>query len=142
MGRTYRMLRVWGGLCLGLMMLTAAARPSAAQSLLDAAVVAGAVYDSSGGVLPGAAVTLRSTERDVAWTRTADEAGRFRFAPVAVGEYRLEVMLDGFVPHARPLTVRVGAELDVTVTLDVSGGREVVQVAGSSRAVDLARTEA
>jgi len=52
------------------------------------------------------------------------------------------VMLDGFVPHARPLTVRVGAELDVTVTLDVSGGREVVQVAGSSRAVDLARTEA
>ncbi len=136
------MFRVWRGLCIGLVCLAAVAPPSAAQSLLDAAVVAGTVADASGGVLPGATVTLRSTERDLEWTRAVDGAGRFRFAPVAVGEYQLDVTLDGFVPHSRSLTVRVGASLEVAVTLEVSGGQEVVQVAGSSRAVDLARTEA
>src|SRR5690606_4392021 len=98
--------------------------------------------DASGGVLPGATLTLHDTGRDLEWTRAADAAGRFRFAPVAVGEYVLHVSLDGFVPHARPLTVRVGASLDVTVTLELAGVQEVVQVAGGSRAVDLARTEA
>ena len=135
------MTRLWGAVWIGLVCFVAA-RPCAAQSLLDAAVVAGTVADASGGVLPGATLTLHDTGRDLEWTRAADAAGRFRFAPVAVGEYVLHVSLDGFVPHARPLTVRVGASLDVTVTLELAGVQEVVQVAGGSRAVDLARTEA
>jgi hypothetical protein len=135
------MTRLWGAVWIGLVCFVPAP-PCAAQSLLDAAVVGGTVADASGGVLPGATVTLLDTGRGLEWTRSADEAGRFRFAPVAVGEYVLLVSLDGFVPHSRALTVRIGASLDVTVRLELRGVQEVVQVAGASRAVDLARTEA
>ncbi len=58
-------------------------------------VVAGIVVDTSGGVIPGATVTLRSGQGVERSTVTSSN-GEFRFESVAPGAYDLDVALPGF----------------------------------------------
>jgi hypothetical protein len=53
------------------------APPLFAQQSVDSASVAGRVIDSSGAVVPGARVTARQTDTNVASTSVSDEEGRF-----------------------------------------------------------------
>lgn len=49
----------------------------------------GTVSDPSGGVIPGAKVTLTNEETSVSFTSTSTEAGTFVFEALQVGKYRL-----------------------------------------------------
>ena len=77
--------------------------PAAAQS----AQVSGMVVDATGGVLPGAAVTL-SGGGDGPRDTQADARGRFVFTGVAPGDYAVTVRLSGF--GAVTVDVEVGAD--------------------------------
>ncbi|PYV21897.1 MAG: hypothetical protein DMG24_18300 [Acidobacteria bacterium] len=57
--------------------------------------ITGTVYDSSGAVVPDAAITLTETETNVTSTARSYSAGYYR-VPVAPGTYRGEAQDEGF----------------------------------------------
>ena len=79
--------------------------PAAAQSVQ----ITGVVVDATGGVLPGANVTLRGGPVGLREVQ-ADASGRYTFTGVAPGTYAVTVFLAGF----GPATVSKG---DWTLTL-------------------------
>jgi hypothetical protein len=92
--------------------------------------VAGTVVDESGGVVPGASVTL--TGPNVRATTYSDGGGAYRFGGLAAGTYAVDVTLSGFAPARRDAVV-VG-ETAVTVpaiALALAGFGEVVVVSAS-----------
>ena len=98
--------------------------PAAAQS----GELSGAVVDGTGGVLPGATVTLRSGQHAPSAVQT-DAGGRFAFTGLAPGTYTITVSLTGF-GAATVEGVVVGAdpvELPA-VTLQVAAFDEAVVV--------------
>src|SRR5579862_9558166 len=60
--------------------------------------VSGTIKDPSGGVVPGATVTLTNAGLGNQFTGTSDGQGVYAFPNVPVGRYDLTVELDGFKP--------------------------------------------
>jgi hypothetical protein len=100
--------------------------------------IVGVVQDKSGAVVPGASVTLISALTALKYTAVADEAGRFSFPRLPVGNYRLQAEHQGF----RQFVVD-GIRLDSDQTRNAEVSLEVGQVSESvnvSGAVALVET--
>jgi hypothetical protein len=99
-----------------------------AQSGTSSALT-GEIADQTGAVLPGAQVT--ATEVDTGAIRRAESnaQGRFLFAQVNPGTYRIEVSAQGFATaESRPAQVGVGQTATVNFTLVPARSSQVVQV--------------
>ncbi|HSR66347.1 MAG TPA: carboxypeptidase-like regulatory domain-containing protein [Acidobacteriota bacterium] len=94
-------------------------RPQRPEPAVDGGSLKGVVKDSQGH--PLAAVTLRLTrlESQQDFAAASDEAGRFSFAGLAPGPYRLTVELRGFRPWSRQESLQADQQLTVEVTLEV-----------------------
>jgi hypothetical protein len=90
--------RVWGALVVA---VTAAmlARPAAAQ--VDTGAIQGTVRDTSGGVVPGATVTLTNVGTNTSSQTTTNADGNYQFPAVRVGTYTVVAELQGFTRAAR-----------------------------------------
>ena len=64
------------------------------------AEIRGTVHDQSGGVVPGATVTGINELTGLERTTVTDSGGRFNLPRLPVGNYRVEVKVDGFRPYA------------------------------------------
>ena len=92
--------------------------PAAAQSGY-AAQLSGTVSDSSGGVIPGAKVTLTDEGTGVASTLNTDERGIFVFAGIRPSTYTISVSAPGLNTQERKgvvLAVSQQANLDFSLT--------------------------
>ena len=119
------MKRVW----MALLALLCAVLPAAAQ--FDSGAVLGTVRDSSGGVLPGVSVTLRSIETGITQNKTSDERGNYEFPNVRIGTYTVTTELPGFsTREVTNVKVEVGARQRVDVELSVGTVSEAVSVVG------------
>jgi len=67
--------------------------PTSGQGNLGA--ITGTVLDTSGAVVPDAALTITNVETNVKWTAKTSSAGYYRVA-VPPGRYRLEAEKQGF----------------------------------------------
>ncbi len=105
------------------------ALPAAAVRVAQEAQLplSGVVYDSSGGVMPNAALTLED-ERQNRWQTTSDSTGRFEFAPVGSGRYVLAVSLPGFRPLRQELNLRATRDWARAVTLQVGDVKETITI--------------
>ena len=65
------------------------------------ATIRGAIQDSSGGVLPGATVTVTNTATRAVQTTVSDDRGQYLFAALFPGTYDLRVELSGFKSYER-----------------------------------------
>jgi hypothetical protein len=111
--------------CLAVLLL--AAVPAAAQ--FETATVLGNVRDRSGGVAPGATVTLSSLETGVSQTKVTDGAGNYEFFTVRIGTYRLTAELSGFqTVTADQVRVTVGSRQRVDLVLSPGQLTEAVDV--------------
>ena len=91
--------------------------------------ILGAVKDSSGGVLPGATITITNTNTSQARTVVSEANGDFIVAGLQPGSYRLDAELTGFSSRSMPsLTLQVNQKLLVQVVLDVGTLAETVNV--------------
>ncbi len=122
------------GLCL------AVGRPALAQETVNTASVSGRVTDQQGDVVPGAGVSARDTETNVAVSTTTDRDGRFRFSYLKVGPYEVVVHLQGFQDAKRSVTLLAGSAFDLPITLSVAGVDTAVTVTGET-VIEAARSQ-
>jgi Carboxypeptidase regulatory-like domain len=122
-------------------LLAAFVTPALAQETVNYASVSGRVTDETGGVLPGASVTIRQTETNVASSMVTDHDGRYRFPYLRVGPYEITVRLTGFSAITKKLTLTVGAAFDLPVTLSVGGLETNVSVAADATVIETARSQ-
>jgi outer membrane receptor protein involved in Fe transport len=110
----FRRAGVLAGLVLALV-------PAFAQAQATS-TISGVVADVSGGVIPGATVTLRSLAPAAPRVVIADASGAFTFSQLVAGAYGLEVSIAGFDELKRsPIRVAAGETLSLgTVTLHVA----------------------
>jgi hypothetical protein len=116
------------------------AAPGSAQTSMGS--VNGTVTDSTGGLVPGASVTLVSEATNVQTVRQTNPSGYFVFVNVRPGSYTLTVELAGMktVRVAR-FVVGVNETLTRNVRLEVGPVSEVVEVTAQSELLQTSGAE-
>src|SRR5438093_7283342 len=121
-----------GAGCLLALTLTALLSvPASAQ--VDTGTLSGTIKDESGGVLPGATVTITHEGQALTLTTVTREDGSFIFTPIRTGAYSVEVDFPGFRKGIRRgLTVGIQETVRVDFTLQTGVVTEEVLVTGAS----------
>jgi outer membrane receptor protein involved in Fe transport len=102
----------------------------AAPALAQSGTVSGTIADQSGGLIPGATVTLSGPVGRHSVTTNA--SGEYRFSDVASGTYEVSVLMPGFAPGSRGNVVVANSQVAVPqIVLAVAGVGEAVVVSAS-----------
>jgi len=130
-------VRVWGHVLAVALVSSAAASAQSAFGRL-----AGTVFDNTGAVVPGVAVTLQNTLTGQTQTTTTTEVGAFLFPQVQPGLYTVTFMLAGFRPATfTEVDVNVGVERSLTVHLEVGSVTEALTVTAAGALVQTTTSE-
>jgi carboxypeptidase family protein/TonB-dependent receptor-like protein len=108
--------------------LAAATTDANAQTITG--TITGVVKDASGGVLPGATITMTHLQTNRQETALCDADGRYVSLPLPLGTYRVDASLSGFKSAIRSgvaLTLDEVARVDFV--LELGTVQEVVEVA-------------
>ncbi|HUQ91020.1 MAG TPA: carboxypeptidase regulatory-like domain-containing protein [Bryobacteraceae bacterium] len=110
--------------------------------------ITGTVTDTSGGIVTGAAITLRNVATNIRATATANNSGLFVFPALNPGTYDITVEKPGFkakkvsnIPLATGTTVTIDTQLEVgavseSVNVEASAVQLEVQTSGLSKVVE------
>ena len=108
-------------LCLGL--------PAAAAGQVTSADIVGRVTDSTGGVLPGATVTVENVATRDVRTGPSNETGDYLFNLLPIGTYTINLEMQGFTAQNTRVTLSAGDRVRVDAVLHVGQVAENVTVA-------------
>src|SRR3989454_2168382 len=118
---------------LAVLLLVIGAAPLFAQST---ATIVGVVRDS-GGVLPGATVTVRNVDTGLTRSVPTGEDGAYRFPALPVGPYEIRAELSGFRTTVRSgVRLLVGQEAVVDMVLELGSIQETVTVTAETPLVE------
>ena len=121
----------------GLCFVVSSALPSVAQQGVGA--INGRVTDATGGVLPGATVTLASDQGTIGGNQetVVDERGAYQFLRLVPGTYSVRAQLSGFRTVAQPNIV-VSSEVTARADLRLEVGtvEESILVSGTAPLLD------
>src|SRR3954454_6441706 len=135
------MSRRWGVRLLAVVLFLAWMPAVFAQSQATTGVIEGLVTDESGGVLPGATVTLRNTETNFEKVVVTGADGSFRAVLLPLGPYRITADLQGFAKVVREGTdLGVGQTIHLKLALQVAAAGEVT-VTAEAPVVETTRAE-
>src|SRR5215831_13449709 len=91
--------------------------------------ISGTIKDSTGGVIPGAMVTITNSSIRTEFKTMTDARGYFSFPNLAVGTWDLSLEATGFKPQKKAgLVIDVNTALEVNATLDVEAVTQEVSV--------------
>ena len=94
--------------------------------------ITGEVTDASGGVIPGATVTLVDEQTSAARTTTTNGAGSYTFVNLTIGTYTLTYSATGFDMQKTPhITVQADRTATLSATLKVGQTTTTVEVDAS-----------
>jgi hypothetical protein len=100
----------------------------AAQSGTSSAV-AGSIMDKTGALVPNARLTAIDVDTGAARIVKSNAVGRFLFAQVNPGTYRIEVQAEGFgIARSEPTAVPVGQTVTVNFALSPATASQSVEV--------------
>src|SRR5215467_1897810 len=103
------------------------------------ATVYGVVHDSTGAVLPGAAVVATNQGTNLSRDAITDERGEFVLPALPAGGYTLKIELPGFKTYTNQgLDLRAGQTVRQTFTLEVGQVTENITVSESAPLVQTA----
>jgi hypothetical protein len=103
------------------------------------ATIRGTVTDASGGVLPGATVTITNSGTKALRTAVTDDRGGYTFASLFNGVYEIKVELEGFKGYeAKNITLSPNDTRGLDVMLEVGSLTDVITV---SSPVEIVQTE-
>ena len=125
-GQHVRLLLKAAVCCCSATMLVA---PPARAQGAGGATVRGSVSDVSGGVLPGATVTVVNQRTTLTRTATTDSRGEYVIPALVSGPYRAQVDLAGFARwQSGEFHLSPGDSRHLAATLELAGLREAVSV--------------
>ena len=103
------------------------------------ATIRGTVTDASGGVLPGATVTITNTNTKDVRTAVTDDRGGYTFASLFNGTYEVKVELEGFKGYdAKNIVLSPNDTRGLDVMLEVGSLTDVITV---SSPLEIIQTE-
>ena len=110
-------------------LLLAVTLPTAAfrAAQTSPATLTGSVYDATGAVVPGVALTLENSQ-DGKQQATTRADGRFSFPDIAPGKYILSATLPGFRALKQEFELKSTRDWDRAITLQVGEVRESITV--------------
>ena len=95
----------------------------------DNATINGTVTDSTGAVVPNAAMTLTNPATGQTRSAISNGAGEYRFANLGVGSYTLSASAGGFQKYTQTdLVVHPAQSLEANVALQVGSQGQTVTV--------------
>lgn len=116
--------------------------PSSAGAQVLYGSLVGKVQDSSGGVLPGATVTIVHEQTRLTREAISDATGAYTFTAVPTGPYTVSVSVQGFRSFARPnVPVTLNTVTRVDASLQVGELAETVTVVAGSPILQTDRAE-
>ena len=102
-----------------------------------AGTISGTVLDSTGAVVPGAALTVKNTDTGLSRTLQSNERGRYVASQLTLGAYEVTVGAQGFQTEVRRgITLAVGQEAVVDFALKLGAVSERVEVTGEASLVE------
>src|SRR5216683_7765539 len=120
----------WWGLCVGFLSLVLVGA-AAAQS--DRGTLAGAILDSSGAVVSGAAITATEVETGTAYNAVSSSSGAYRIQDMKLGAYNVKVAATGFKTAERTgVVIQVNNVSSLEITLGVGDIKETMTVAADA----------
>src|SRR5438067_1611035 len=107
---------------------------SLSWSQTGTSTISGTVTDPSGGVVPGATITLTNTQTNAVRTTKSTDSGTYTFDLITPAKYRVEAEAKGFKKKVVDnVTALIGKPTEANVALEVGSAREVVEVTASSQ---------
>ena len=111
----------------------ASTTPASAQT---SATIRGTVQDSSGGVLPGATITLTNAGTKAAQSTVSDARGQYIVTGLFPGHYDMKVELSGFkLYEQKDLSLSPNDNRGIDVRLDVGQQTETVTVTSNAEVI-------
>lgn len=102
-----------------------------------AGTISGVVSDSTGAVVPGAEVTVKNADTGLNRVLRTNEQGRYVAPQLTLGSYEVTASAQGFQTQIRTgITLTVGQEAVVNLTLAVGAVTERVEVTGEAPLVE------
>jgi len=117
--------RFWSALLLSMALAMA---PSVVTAQSTYATLTGVAADESGGVLPGATVTVTNVATNAVRTVLSGAAGEFQVPNLDAGTYRVTVHLEGFGDARRDVELLSRQTVRADFQLHVAGGAEQIEV--------------
>jgi hypothetical protein len=127
---------------LALLLLSVACGLTARSQAKVAAGVSGIVTDSSGAVIAGANIQMKSTETGIVESRQTNADGFFAFVNLQPGHYDLEASQTGFSTFRQTgILLDVDSAKVLNIKLNVGQVSEKVEVSGEGVQLDIASTQ-
>src|SRR6266536_1577125 len=99
---------------------------------VDTGSITGVIADASGAVVSGAKVTLTNEGTGASLTTTTGADGIYKFSPVRVGSYKLDVTSQGFQTTKQSgVQVNIGTNVSLNFNLKPGSQTETVEVTGA-----------
>ncbi len=102
--------------------------PAAFGQTITTADAVGVISDTSGAAVPGAIVTISSAESGEKRTTTTNTKGEYRFPLMKPGEYLISATSKGLKSNINKITLLVGQEQEVNITMNPQGTTITVEV--------------
>jgi hypothetical protein len=98
--------------------------------------ISGVVVDSTGGVVPGATITVKNEATNATFEAVSASNGAFTVPSLTVGSYTVTVQLQGFKTFvAKEIRVNAGGPSSIKATLEVGGLEQTVTVEAAAAMV-------
>lgn len=125
---------------LGLGVWLVSSRPAAAQ--VNTASINGTVSDTSGAVIPGAAIVLINANTSVRRVTVSSNLGSYSFVDILPGQYTLQVSKTGFQTRRQAeFTLSVNQTATYNFTLSVGEATQTVTVQATAAKLQTASAE-
>ena len=84
--------------------------------------ITGTVTDAEGAVIPGVEIVAVNMDRHITLKTTTSQAGAFRFAPLAVGHYVINIKSRKWVlKEPVKVTVEISSDIKLDLKLEAKG---------------------
>ena len=106
-----------------------------AKTAPEASRISGVVKDATGGIIPGASVTVQDTQTSSARSTMTDDAGLYSVDRLDPGEFAVDVTLPGFKSWSRNVRIQEGKQVELNARLEVGSISQTVEVRAAAPVV-------
>jgi len=122
---------LWGWMLFCILSVTTLASAQNATTSLR-----GTVKDSTGALVPGAAVTLTDTANGAVYKATSTSSGTYLFPVISPSHYSIAVTVSGFAEQTKTAELLVNQPATIDFALSVQASTVTVDVSGSAQTLN------